>query len=335
MPLSNNPYDRHCNQVHVNLLQAVPDGIFLDYVIQGFRSENEQEACSMMMERLALSRPPETTIITCDRGYESYYLMMKASSLGMKFCFRFKDASSAGGISMRYACHIDDTGCFDIDVKRKYTRTYNITKDRFVGHEYIYLSQDHENPFVPKPANRKGRPHNGEEMKVAFYEYEFRLVRFKLTDNTYEVLATNLSRQEFPVDKLKALYHMRWGIESGIRHLKYDDNLQFFHTKKKTAAIGEMILAMVFHNICALSIIILSPRIDKELRERSRVYLYKASYSDMAASIRIIILQRGSPGTIKNLVRELIATMQPVRCDRAYERHISDKYFRPFIFRVA
>ena len=36
----------------------------------------------------------------------------------------------------------------------------------------------------------------------------FRVIRFKLTDDKYEVLITNLSKEEFTIDELKNIYHM-------------------------------------------------------------------------------------------------------------------------------
>jgi len=41
---------------------------------------------------------------------------------------------------------------------------------------------------------------------------KFRVVRFPIAEDTYEVIITNLSRDELPVEKINELYHMRWGI---------------------------------------------------------------------------------------------------------------------------
>ncbi len=62
----------------------------------------------------------------------------------------------------------------------------------------------------------------------------FRVIRFKLTDDKYEVLITNLSNEEFTVDELKNIYAMRWGIETSFRNLKYSLSLMLFHSKKRS-----------------------------------------------------------------------------------------------------
>ncbi|MDA3768843.1 transposase, partial [Lactobacillus delbrueckii] len=36
----------------------------------------------------------------------------------------------------------------------------------------------------------------------------------------WEVLATNLSSNDFPLSEMKKLYHLRWDIESSFRKLK-------------------------------------------------------------------------------------------------------------------
>jgi len=48
-----------------------------------------------------------------------------------------------------------------------------------------------------------------------------RIVRFRITDNSYEVLVTNLERDDFEVKELKEVYNLRWSIETSFRHLKY------------------------------------------------------------------------------------------------------------------
>lgn len=46
-------------------------------------------------------------------------------------------------------------------------------------------------------------------------------VRFKIAEDTYECLATSLSREEFPLEVIKELYHKRWNIEESFKILKY------------------------------------------------------------------------------------------------------------------
>jgi len=55
-----------------------------------------------------------------------------------------------------------------------------------------------------------------------FYELAFRVVRFAITEDSYECIITNLPADEFPADEfpadeIKKIYAMRWGIETSFR----------------------------------------------------------------------------------------------------------------------
>ena len=108
-----NPDDeKACNQVHLNALCTVPDGYFIDYEIQDFMAQDEIGACAVMMGRLvSMDLGGYIPLLCLDRGYESYYLMMLADSLGLRFCMRLKDIGS-NGISKRYSECCDGNGCF-------------------------------------------------------------------------------------------------------------------------------------------------------------------------------------------------------------------------------
>ena len=74
------------------------------------------------------------------------------------------------------------------------------------------------------------------------YELPVRIVRFKISDDSYEVIATNLSEDLFFSDDLKMLYSMRWGIETSFRDLKYTVGLRYFHAILFLDFISLMIL---------------------------------------------------------------------------------------------
>jgi IS4 transposase len=53
----------------------------------------------------------------------------------------------------------------------------------------------------------------------AMYDLPIRIVRFKLSDTSYETIYSNLPREEFSADVLKELYHLCWGIETSFKEL--------------------------------------------------------------------------------------------------------------------
>ena len=66
-----------------------------------------------------------------------------------------------------------------------------------------------------------------------FYELSFRIVRFKITDDTYETIITNLSEDEFQLEDFKELYHYRWKEETAFNKIKYTMGLVYFHAKNR------------------------------------------------------------------------------------------------------
>ena len=64
------------------------------------------------------------------------------------------------------------------------------------------------------------------------YTLNFRVVRFAISEDSYESIITNLPKEDFPVEEIKKVYAMRWGIETSFRELKYAIGLCCFHSKK-------------------------------------------------------------------------------------------------------
>lgn len=85
-----------------------------------------------------------------------------------------------------------------------------------------------------------------------FYPIAFRFVRFKLSKDSYECIITNLDKELFPVEKIKELYHLRWGIETSFRELKYAVGFVNFHAKKVTYITQEIFARMIMYNFCEL-----------------------------------------------------------------------------------
>ena len=42
-----------------------------------------------------------------------------------------------------------------------------------------------------------------------YFDFECRVVRFKISDDTYESIITNLDESEFNIQDIKELYHLR------------------------------------------------------------------------------------------------------------------------------
>ena len=173
-----------------------------------------------------------------------------------------------------------------------------------------------------------------QHIPVAYYEFSFRLVRLRISDGCYEVLATNLPAEEFSADDLMDVYQLRWGVETSYRFLKYCDHVSFSNTRKKSAAMGEIVLAMIFHNIC-VSVMIDASRRMRRIKRREKAKLFKVSYSDLSKTVRLFLAGRDPTITPRKIVKELDRTLQAVRNGRVFSRILNHHSFLPFVYRAA
>ena len=84
------------------------------------------------------------------------------------------------------------------------------------------------------------------------YDIAFRIARFKISEDSYELVVTNLDRFIFPQEKLKELYHLRWGIETSFRELKYAIGLTSFQARKVDYIKQEIFARLLLYNYCEL-----------------------------------------------------------------------------------
>lgn len=82
----------------------------------------------------------------------------------------------------------------------------------------------------------------------SFYPISFRVVRFKLSEGNYKTIITNIDETEFSPAMLKEIYHMRWGIETSFRELKYAIGLINLHSKKVDFITQEIFAKLTMYN---------------------------------------------------------------------------------------
>ena len=82
-----------------------------------------------------------------------------------------------------------------------------------------------------------------------WYEFNCRTVRFKITEDTYECIITNLDRTKFSSEDVKELYNKRWGIETSFRHVKYAIGLNSHHAKKRKYIKQEIYISLTLYNL--------------------------------------------------------------------------------------
>ena len=87
-------------------------------------------------------------------------------------------------------------------------------------------------------------------IKNPFYTLYFRVLRFSITEDTFECIITNLEADIFSQEEIKKLYGLRWGIERSFRELKYTIELTNFHAKKVEYILQEIFARLIIYDFC-------------------------------------------------------------------------------------
>ena len=297
------------NLLHLNALYDLCTGGYLDAVIQKNRTQNEISALIQMMDRSPVDDP---VILIADRGYESYNVLAHIERRGWNYLIRLRDS---GGILSRIPLP-ENTREFDLSVDLLLTRKQTNAVAALLREEPEHYR------FLPSNVSFDFLPHKSE----GFYPLSFRIVRFPLSDDSTETLVTNLDPDLFPPEELKRLYHMRWGIETSFRHLKYTVGLHQFQSKKADHIIQEIFARLTMYNFCEwiTSHIVLHTKSDK--------YAYQANFAAAVHVCRQLFRDGISPPDAEALIARYIV---PFRPDRSSPRRMKPGRFNGFLYRIA
>ncbi|MCQ2525107.1 MAG: IS4 family transposase [Lachnospiraceae bacterium] len=300
-----NQYGTITNHLHLNAFFDVLNRIYLDAVLQTASEYQEYRACIKMMERSPLVK----AILIADRGYENYNVMAHAINKGWKFVIRIKDIGS-NGIASGLKLPKSDT--FDTDISLTFTRQQAKAKKE-AGYKFMPTCQT----FDYLPVKSKDT-----------YALSFRIVRFPISDDSYEVLLTNLNRHDFSIENLKEIYNLRWGIETSFRELKYAIGLTSFHARKVDYIKQEVFARLLLYNYCELittHVIVQMKNKDKTKQVNFTVAIYIC---------REYLRQKRNlspPDVIKLIEKHIL----PVRPGRKDPRKVKPQASVSFLYRVA
>lgn len=296
------------NLLHLNAMYDLLSRVYVDAIVQPGRKENEFQALTDMVDRSDIK---EKTILLADRGYESYNVFEHIVKKGWNYVIRVKDINS-NGISSGLI--LPKKKEFDVNYSILLTRRHT---NEIKAHPEKYKFMPANQKFDYLPVGDKGN-----------YIINFRVVRFAISEDSYEVIITNLPENEFPAEKIKEMYHMRWGIETSFRELKYAIGLTSFHSKKTAYIIQEIFARLTIYNFC--EIITTHVVVQKE----DRKYGYQVNFT-IAISICLHYFRcrdAVSPPNVEALIQKNIL---PVRNGRKDPRKVKTKSAVSFIYRVA
>lgn len=298
------------NQLHVNPLYDVLNKTYFDVVIQ---PEPQKDEIGALVEMLKQNDFNQKTLIVADRGYESYNLLAHLiEKPNTDFLIRVKQNHSA----MREIARLP---MFELDCGISFTITTTQTNED-KQRRHIFLQ-------VPKKSKPGSKTRRGRWDFQSPYTMKLRIVRFQLETGEFETIATSLSRS-FTLEDVKELYHMRWGIETSFRDLKYSLGLVNLHGKSDAFVEQEIYSALTMFNFTS--------RIVREVviqQPKDGIYAYRVNFKMAVVLCREYF--RTPKGSSDELMRQIARHTIPIRPGRRDNRNLRIKGFVGFTYRVA
>lgn len=303
------------NLLHLNAMYDLLQRTYVDAIVHKRHHYDECRSLADMVDRSSVKQP---AIIITDRGYESYNVLAHIQEKGWFFLIRIKDVGQCGGFVTGLDLPSSDE--FDYDISLSLTRKGTNQVKQLCKQRNNYKKIPTTTVFDYLPTkNRKRLP-------TLFYQLPFRVVRFPITEHSFETVVTNLPTESFPPTELKKLYAMRWGIETSFRDLKYTVGLLHFHAKKPEHILQEIFTRLTMYNFSELitSYVV--------IQKQNRKHAYRANFSVAVHVCRQFFLGNVSPPDVEALIARHVS---PIRPGRSRPRILSAKNAVSFIYRVA
>lgn len=310
--------DRGYNHLHLNAFYDIVTGCYVDAMIQPGIRQDEREALHTMIDNYDTS-DPEHTIITVDRGYESFDLIGHMIDKNLRFVMRVKDYNVFSSLLTNLAGSFPDQDEFDVIVKRFVTRSRSKIKQSLDPNIYLYIK--------PQKNFRSLQPDSD-----GLYYLNIRVTRIKLSDDSYECLVSNLPMSEFTSEDLKDVYHARWNIENSFRYLKYAVGMTHFHAKKVEFVKQEIFAKLTLYNFSAF---ITNQASASKNRKKKNKHDYKINFS-MAAKICHKFLKTADDINVPDVIGWIQRNLSIVKKEeRHFVRNLRGIGACSFFYRVA
>ena len=199
---------------------------------------------------------------------------------------------------------------------RKQTKEVKpLLKDR---NHYRYIAVNSPFDYLPSKSRKSDA--------LLFYELQFRVVRFRIGDDTFETVLTNLDGQIYPPQKLKKLYAGRCGIETSFRDLKYTLEMLHFHSKKVMCIQQEIYTHLIMYNFSEM----ISSHV--VIKQKQRKHTYKANFSVAVHMCRLFYHRKITSPILEAIISRNVITVRP---RRHKVRKNSYKSFKGSLYRMA
>lgn len=229
------------NQLHLHAVYDVLNRVYAGAILKSDKEMDERTASRQLLTTLESKYKvdPDKVILLLDRGYDGWYQVSELCNSGHNFVLRTKDIESNGMLSSLLKSY-NITGEYDqrIDVtltknqKRKGEDNVLVLKKK-VNFPYLDDNEDIKVSIrVVRVDLQKCMTESSEEDSMT--------VKTINPKDRYECLITNLPENVFPLDEMRSLYWLRWGIEIAYRKLKVFADLRTLHHRKRNSIEQEI-----------------------------------------------------------------------------------------------
>ena len=315
------PYWPIC-QLHVNACYDLLNNTYQDCIFQPKAKMDERSAAIEMLKNLNCG----PYIAMMDHGYTSFNLFENCNCLPNCY-YVIRTNASKGAI--KEIATLPDQEC-EADINCKVT----------ILHRYYVTHYQYENIHLVLHKKRHYKLYRSKNTQNARWDFEdfctvkFRACKFRFNDpgsdkDEWEVVLTNLNRKDFPLSRMKELYHLRWGIESSFRKLKYDLGCVQFHSKKDDFIEMEILAHMIMFNVSS------QIKCQACVPEKHCKYSYIINFKMACSIIHKQYLKSSSDRTFFKILSRISRYTVPVRPGRKYKRSVKIRSPIYFIYRVA
>lgn len=309
-------------QIHVNALYDLLDNTYQDCVFQPKSEMDERKAAVQMLKKLNCG----PYIVTMDRGYTSFNMVENCNRLpNCHYLIRTKARRSG----FKEVAALPDQEC-DKDMACWVTTSnyYYITHK---AKQNIHLVKHHYHQYI------QYRSKNTADYSWDFGELctiKFRACKFKINDSksgkeAWEVVLTNLDRKNYPLQRIKELYHLRWGIETSFKKLKYSLGSVEFHSRQDKFIEMEIYAHMIMFN--AIS------QIDAQayIPQRHCKHRYAINFKQSCFIIQSMYLNSSLSEVFERILIQISHYTIPIRPGRKDRRNMKPKSAVYYSYRVA
>ena len=292
------------NSLHTISLYDLLSKRYLDVVIQPGRHKNEFAALCQLIDRYIYGGCP---IFVADRGFASYNVFAHALEKGCFFAIRAKDVNTRRLLAADSLPQQIDKWV-DVILTRSKSKKKRLHPELAPFYRYICKA-------VPFDFITDSCPE---------YPMRLRVVRFQIAEGVYENIITNLPSDEFSLEQIKHIYHLRWGQETSFRDLKHTIGTANFHSKSPEYIGFEILCRMTLYNFCTII------TMEVPIKKRTGKWEYQVNLS-MAIKICFEFLSdRMGPGSVNDLISRYIL---PIRPERTYARQLRFQAPASFAYR--